>query len=361
MIQLSDALSYNFFILIQKSSKEFYDHLQDVNYLSRHLHMSIIQYHKMLLSLNEMTDAFQLFNSRIEKLETKTSILENDNKRLQHDKAELHKNIEELTMKNTGNDTVSTQINSIPHINKELKEKFDALEISHNKLASELATAKKQHGSQIQHLNEKCEKAKLIQTEFSDGDYVKQVEGKVLEIERAVNSLSVNYADLELQLQASLASTYNGAFLWRIPEVRKRIRDAKLGRIASIYSPPFYTGRNGYKMCIRTYLNGDGSGESTHLSVFFVLLKGEYDSLLPWPFEHKISLVLVDQDHKKHLVQTFRPNIQSDSFQRPKSYMNVASGCPEFAELSILDDTSYVKDDTMYIKAVVDTSNIMHP
>ena len=36
--------------------------------------------------------------------------------------------------------------------------------------------------------------------------------------------------------------------------------------------------------------------------------------------------------------------------------MNVASGCPEFADLSILDNTSYVKDDVMYIKAIVDTS-----
>ena len=41
--------------------------------------------------------------------------------------------------------------------------------------------------------------------------------------------------------------------------------------------------------------------------------------------------------------------------------MNVASGCPEFAKLSVLDDPSYVKDDVMYIKAIVDTSKIMHP
>ena len=83
----------------------------------------------------------------------------------------------------------------------------------------------------------------------------------MLEVERTLNVLSVHRSELELQLQASLASTHNGAFLWRIPEVRRRIRDAKMGRITSIYSPPFYTGRNGYKMCIRTYFNGDGSGE----------------------------------------------------------------------------------------------------
>ena len=192
-------------------------------------------------------------------------------------------------------------------------------------------------------------------------ELVKQVEDKVLEVERTLNVLSVHYSELELQLQASLASTHNGAFLWRIPEVRRRIRDAKIGRITSIYSPPFYTGRNGYKMCIRSYLNGDGTGEGTHLSIFFVLMRGEYDPLLQWPFEPKVSLILVDQDHKKHLVQTFKPNAQSSSFKRPVSDMNVASGCPEFVELSILDNPSYVKEDVMYIKAIVDTSKLFHP
>ncbi|XP_065916370.1 TNF receptor-associated factor 2-like [Dysidea avara] len=192
-------------------------------------------------------------------------------------------------------------------------------------------------------------------------ELVKQVEDKVLEVERTLNVLNVHHSELELQLQASLASTHNGAFLWRIPEVRRRIRDAKIGRITSIYSPPFYTGRNGYKMCIRAYLNGDGTGEGTHLSIFFVLMRGEYDPLLQWPFEPKVSLILVDQDHKKHLVQTFKPNAQSSSFKRPVSDMNVASGCPEFAKLSILDNPSYVKEDVMYIKAIVDTSKIFHP
>jgi len=46
--------------------------------------------------------------------------------------------------------------------------------------------------------------------------------------------------------------------------------------------------------------------------------------------------------------------------------MNVASGCSEFAELSVLDNPSYgnpsyVKDNVMYIKAIVDTSKIFHP
>lgn len=187
------------------------------------------------------------------------------------------------------------------------------------------------------------------------------VEKKYEEMERQVASLKVHVAELELQLQASLASTHNGAFLWRIPDIARRKRDGIEERVTSIYSPPFYTGRNGYKMCVRAYLNGDGMGYKTHLSLFFVLMKGEFDPLLKWPFDYKVSLILVDQNHRKHIVQTFKPTAESNSFQRPVTDMNVASGCPQFAKLTALEDANYVKDDVIFIKCIVDTSRIFHP
>ena len=195
----------------------------------------------------------------------------------------------------------------------------------------------------------------------SSAERLMQVEKKVEEVERQTAMVKVSVSELELQLQASLASTYNGAFLWRIPDVKKRRRDAIDSKITSIYSPPFYTGRNGYKMCIRAYLNGDGIGYDTHLSIFFVLMKGEYDPLLKWPFDYKVSLILVDQNHRRHIVQTFKPSPSSNSFKQPVQDMNVASGCPKFTELSVLDNDDYIKDDVMYIKCIVDTTRIFHP
>lgn len=50
----------------------------------------------------------------------------------------------------------------------------------------------------------------------------------------------------------------------------------------------FYTAKYGYKLCLRLYLNGDGTGKRTHLSLFIVIMKGEYDALLPWPFRNKV-------------------------------------------------------------------------
>jgi hypothetical protein len=38
--------------------------------------------------------------------------------------------------------------------------------------------------------------------------------------------------------------------------------------------------------------------------------------------------------------------------------MNVASGCPKFAPLSIMDNPSYVKDDTMFLKCTIDVAGI---
>ena len=310
-----------------------------------------------------------------ELLENKVELLEKNNHRLSQENTELRGMSEKLSLAVVpqSNNSTGTVYQPADYINRQLVSKVEVLEQRLTNVREETITLANKHNSQFMVELEKLKQQYSMAMRSSKGfntevvpyekssDLVKQVEEKVLEVERTLNILSVHHSELELQLQASLASTHNGAFLWRIPEVRRRIRDAKMGRITSIYSPPFYTGRNGYKMCIRAYLNGDGSGEGTHLSIFFVLMRGEYDPLLQWPFEPKVSLILVDQDHKKHLVQTFKPNAQSSSFQRPKTDMNVASGCPEFADLAVLDNTNYIKDDVMYIKAIVDTSKIFHP
>ena len=334
----------------------------------------------LLSQFSKISDAYQTVISRINTLEIKSADLEKKNEDLHQENVQLQKTVKNLTAKVEIKEAESSkaaisQVGSIVHANDD---RLSNLEDNYTKIQAEITTTRSlinQSCAQVEQFGGEIEKIKkerfspqrvtgdelMPYNSSNPMDYIRQVEEKTLEVERTLNIISVHQSELELQLQASLASTHNGAFLWRVPDMKRRIRDAKMGRITSIYSPPFYTGRNGYKMCIRAYLNGDGSGEGTHISIFFVIMKGEYDPLLQWPFDNKVSLVLVDQDQKKHLVQTFKPNLQSSSFQRPKSDMNVASGCPEFAKLSVLDDPSYVKDDVMYIKAIVDISKIIHP
>lgn len=52
---------------------------------------------------------------------------------------------------------------------------------------------------------------------------------------------------------------------------------------------------SGYKMCARLYPKGDGIGSGSHVSLFFVIMKGQFDPILSWPFSKKVTLKLLDQ------------------------------------------------------------------
>ena len=110
----------------------------------------------------------------------------------------------------------------------------------------------------------------------------------------------------------------------------------------------------------RIYLNGDGTGKGKYISLFFVIMRSQYDALLPWPFNQKVTLMLLDQGStEEHVVDAFRPNPNSSSFKRPVSDMNIASGCPLFVPLNLLESNrSYVKDDTAFVKIIVDTQGL---
>ena len=135
------------------------------------------------------------------------------------------------------------------------------------------------------------------------------------------------------------------------------IGDAQSERQTSIYSPPFYSSPTGYKMRTRLYLQGDGNARQSHMSLFFVLMRGPHDAILQFPFNHKVTFCMYDQaGGERHIIDSFRPDTRSNSFQRPRSDMNIASGIPKFFPLSLLEQENnpYVRDDTMFIKILVD-------
>ncbi|XP_053553402.1 TNF receptor-associated factor 3 [Bombina bombina] len=172
----------------------------------------------------------------------------------------------------------------------------------------------------------------------------------------------IRLADMDLRFQVLETASYNGVLIWKIRDYKRRKQEAVVGKTLSLYSQPFYTGYFGYKMCARVYLNGDGMGKGTHLSLFFVIMRGEYDALLPWPFKQKVSLMLMDQGtSRRHLGDAFKPDPNSSSFKKPTGEMNIASGCPVFVAQTVLENGTYIKDDTIFIKVIVDTSDLPDP
>ena len=213
---------------------------------------------------------------------------------------------------------------------------------------------------QVQHLTDqsqqKLERDSMKRELHNIHDQVHSLDNRLIQYSNMMEEMS-----LRQELQE--VKTTGGVFVWKINEVQRRYREAMEGKTLSLYSPPFYTSPHGYRMCIRTYLYGDGTGKGSHISVFFVIMKSEHDQLLSWPFKQKVTISLLNQDTPaeqfSHITETFLPDSSSSSFQKPESEMNVASGFPKFVKKSVLKDPRFVKGDTMYLRVRVDRTGLI--
>ena len=198
----------------------------------------------------------------------------------------------------------------------------------------------------------------VVQLQSETATKLQLVFDAVARVEITIQGLKQGFEETALMVYTLQDTSYNGTFIWKIPEVKRRRDDARLGKTMSLFSAPFYTSRYGYKMRLKLYMNGDGAGKGTHLSFFLQLMKGDYDALLTWPFKQIVTLTLLDQDKQRDIKEAFQSDPSSSSFKRPINEMNVASGFSKFVALSVLKNPSYVKDDTMIMKCQVDPTGI---
>lgn len=192
------------------------------------------------------------------------------------------------------------------------------------------------------------------------GQRVESLYSKLAELDHTVSSCLSRSLDQDVRLQLLEHASYSGSMVWKIDDFERRRKEALDGINLSIYSSPFYTSKHGYKVCARLYLNGDGMGKGSHLSFFFVIMKGCYDALIQWPFQQKVTLILFHPTHsKKHVTDSFKPDPHSSSFQRPaQREMNIASGCPMFCRLEQVLSAGYVQDDCIFVGVTVETASI---
>ncbi len=221
-------------------------------------------------------------------------------------------------------------------------------------------------GKQAQMQNESVRKMKqeleMVRRDMKTKDEeLASLRAMVNKLEKTQRSKNADFEDRDFRLSLIENSNYDGTMVWKIPQFSQRMSDAQSGKYTSIFSLPFYTGRYGFKMCLRLYILGDGIGKGNHMSLFFVLMKGEFDNILQWPFSHKVTFKLINQGTGKDVVDTFQPDPMSTSFRKPRSDMNIASGCPRFVSHDELKTGGFIVDDTVFIKCLVDTNNVRHP
>ena len=132
--------------------------------------------------------------------------------------------------------------------------------------------------------------APTTNTEYLRDDYLK------LRVSVAV-VYSTPLLPLTPAWQDSLSTTQSGV-QFTITEYSKRKQFNN-----QYFSPPFTTNSQGYRLCLRVYANGNGSGKGSHLSIYALIMKGQHDDRLQWPFTGTIIIELLnwlgDKGHYK--------------------------------------------------------------
>ena len=125
------------------------------------------------------------------------------------------------------------------------------------------------------------------------------------------------------------------------------------------YSSPFYTHNRGYKFRLKVVFNGNGRGSGTHLSVGGIVMRGEYDNELEWPFEGDIRVELLNwKEDKNHHSDTIDFNKHTDPDEKHSSRVTdretaTGLGLPQFishTDLAPSTNTEYLCDDYLKLR-----------
>lgn len=91
----------------------------------------------------------------------------------------------------------------------------------------------------------------------------------VVDLKLLMQSLQLNVERLSNRMEDVLLRTdcleklYGSQLLWKIDNYSQKFNEAKTGNKTTIFSPPFLTGRHGYKMALSACLFGDGKGKAS--------------------------------------------------------------------------------------------------
>ena len=176
---------------------------------------------------------------------------------------------------------------------------------------------------------------------------VKSLQATVKSLQATVKSLQNNVNSLEKKHSMFESKTF------KLSGYRKKKRTNE-----RFQSQPFYTHPNGYHMALIVYANGNGDGEDTHVSVFAIILIGEYDTELKWPFVGKVTVTLLNQLQDMNHYTLVIPFDAIDSRR-----ISDNKGFPTFIRHSALandlvkNTLQYLKEDKLCFKVSVEVSD----
>lgn len=150
---------------------------------------------------------------------------------------------------------------------------------------------------------------------------------------------------------------------WRITDIENILSQAREKRSTVLESSLFYSANHGYKLKLYVYPNGDITNKNNWLSVFLVIMEGEYDALLPWPFHQRITFILVDQqegsEEKKNIVMelTTDPTLSSCAKPAAGKVVKPSIGFARFVTHKNVKTRGYIVNDSLLLQVEVHPTN----
>ncbi|XP_076127684.1 TNF receptor-associated factor 6-like [Alosa pseudoharengus] len=190
-----------------------------------------------------------------------------------------------------------------------------------------------------------------------DGRLVRQVH-LLRELSIQVHSQATQLQDLHRHtaalddaVQGLKAVPCNGAFTWRVEGFQEHLENHRANRPVVLYSPGFYTGRPGYRLCLRLQLQPPTAPHNpSFLSLFVHTMRGAFDNQVAWPLQGTLKLIILDPVEGLHMTEVMETKPDLLAFQRPTAERNQKGfGYVTFVHLSKLSKR-YMEDDILQVR-----------
>lgn len=152
-----------------------------------------------------------------------------------------------------------------------------------------------------------------------------------------------------------IAHKADDSFVWKISNFEASLNAAKRKGRAIMLSKPFSLWKNGYMLKIRLEFRAHPSLSSEDfMELNIVVVPGEFDPLLSWPFREKLRLRLIDQnptsEHERtNLSYLFNFERKENQCPRPLTEKDVLEFECAYVAIRELKNRNYIVNDTIFL------------
>ena len=230
----------------------------------------------------------------------------------------------------------------------EVNTEFSGLKDFHNEVKVLIDKVEKQQSFVRDAVDggKKTDEGSLVQSK-------KNLEDKLARLNKAHKQHNTQLQDTDLKIRLYQSTTFNGKYVWKLDNFRSRLTEALSGKITELYTPPLYTSPFGYKFSAKVLLYGDPKdkeeGSAPHLSFYIVLMQGDFDEILKFPFPFTANITLINLAKKSDITHRLIPD-NRPHFGKPVRDMNPAIGFSKFCSHDSLYGNGFVRDDAIFFR-----------